>query len=62
LTQSTTPERDENVEPRRVYVTRISNGTMMSYPLACELSGKIAAIAPVEGAKNVDCHRRALSL
>jgi polyhydroxybutyrate depolymerase len=31
----------------RVYVTGMSNGGMMSYRLACELSGRIAAIAPV---------------
>jgi polyhydroxybutyrate depolymerase len=48
-------ERDYPVDPRRVFVTGISNGAMMSYRLACELSDKIAAIAPVEGALNVDC-------
>lgn len=35
------------VDPRRVYVTGESNGGMMAYRLGCELSGKIAAIAPV---------------
>jgi polyhydroxybutyrate depolymerase len=48
-------ERDYPVDPKRVYVTGISNGAMMSYRLACEMSGRIAAIAPVEGAQNVDC-------
>ncbi len=48
-------ERDYPVDPQRVYVTGISNGAMMSYRLACELANKIAAIAPVEGALNVDC-------
>jgi polyhydroxybutyrate depolymerase len=38
-----------------VYVTGISNGAMLSYRLACELSNKIAAIAAVEGAQNVVC-------
>jgi polyhydroxybutyrate depolymerase len=38
-----------NTDPRRVYVTGISNGAIMSYRLACELSEKIAAIAPVDG-------------
>lgn len=38
-----------NADPNRVYVTGISNGAMMSHRLACELSGKIAAIAPVAG-------------
>lgn len=36
-------------DPKRVFVTGISNGAMMSYRLGCELSGKIAAIAPVAG-------------
>jgi polyhydroxybutyrate depolymerase len=48
-------EVDYPVDPKRVYVTGISNGAMMSYRLACELSDKIAAIAPVEGAQNLDC-------
>ena len=38
-----------NIDPKRVYVTGMSNGAIMSYRLACELSGKIAAIAPVAG-------------
>ncbi len=38
-----------NVEPGRVYITGISNGAIMSYRLACELSQKITAIAPVDG-------------
>jgi len=43
------------IDPKRVYVTGMSNGGMMSYRLGCELSDKIAAIAPVAGALNVDC-------
>lgn len=38
-----------NADPKRVYVTGMSNGAIMSYRLGCELSGKIAAIAPVAG-------------
>jgi polyhydroxybutyrate depolymerase len=38
-----------NVDPRRVYATGFSNGGMMCYRLASELSGRIAAIAPVAG-------------
>lgn len=38
-----------NADPKHVFVTGISNGAMMSYRLGCELSGKIAAIAPVAG-------------
>ena len=34
------------INPRKVFATGHSNGGMMSYRLACELSGKIAAIAP----------------
>jgi polyhydroxybutyrate depolymerase len=41
--------KDYNVDPRRIYVTGISNGAIMSYRLACELSHKITAIAPVNG-------------
>jgi len=41
--------RDYNIDPKRVYVTGISNGAIMSYRLACELSSKITAIAPVDG-------------
>lgn len=36
----------------RVYATGFSNGGFMSYTLACELSDRIAAIAPVSGAMN----------
>lgn len=44
----------ENADPKRVFVTGISNGGMMSFRLACELSDLIAAAAPVAGALNVD--------
>lgn len=37
------------VDPRRVYVTGMSNGGMMSFRLACELSDKIAAASAVAG-------------
>ncbi|OHA82732.1 MAG: hypothetical protein A3B07_01265 [Candidatus Yonathbacteria bacterium RIFCSPLOWO2_01_FULL_43_27] len=36
-----------NIDEARVYATGISNGAQMSYKLACELSNKITAIAPV---------------
>ena len=36
-------------DPSRVYATGLSNGAMMSYRLAAELSDRIAAIAPVAG-------------
>jgi polyhydroxybutyrate depolymerase len=41
--------KQNNINPKRVYVTGMSNGAIMSYRLACELSDKIAAIAPVDG-------------
>jgi polyhydroxybutyrate depolymerase len=37
------------VDPNRVYATGMSNGAIMSYRLASELSDRIAAIAPVGG-------------
>ena len=39
--------RDYNIDTKRVYATGISNGAQISYRLACELSDKITAIAPV---------------
>lgn len=41
--------RDFNIDSKRVYITGISNGAIMSYRLACEISNKITAIAPVDG-------------
>lgn len=38
------------VEPQRIYATGISNGAGMSFRLACDLPGTLAAIAPVAGA------------
>lgn len=38
-----------NVDRRRVYVTGMSNGAMMTYKLASALPDRIAAIAPVGG-------------
>ncbi|MGA0557514.1 alpha/beta hydrolase family esterase [Larkinella sp. VNQ87] len=38
---------DYRIDPKRVYVTGMSNGGMMAYRLACELSDKIAAVAAV---------------
>ncbi len=49
-------QQDYAIDPNRIYVTGMSNGGMMSYRLACELSDVIAAIAPVAGAFNLaDC-------
>ncbi len=37
------------VDQERIYLTGMSNGAMMIYRLACELSDRIAAIGPVAG-------------
>lgn len=42
-------DEDTCVDPKRVYATGISNGALMSHRLACELSDRIAAIAPIAG-------------
>ena len=46
-----------NVDRRRIFATGMSNGAMMAYRLASELSDRIAAIAPVGGPMGTkDCH------
>ncbi|HEX3006582.1 MAG TPA: PHB depolymerase family esterase [Bacteroidales bacterium] len=40
---------DYKIDRKRIYVTGMSNGAMMAYRLACEIPGKIAAIAAVSG-------------
>lgn len=47
------------IDPKRVFATGLSNGALMSYRLACELSGSIAGIASVSGTMGVSessCH------
>jgi len=45
-----------DVDPKRVYATGFSNGAIMAYRLACELSEQIAAIAPVSATQALqDC-------
>jgi len=41
--------QDLNIDKKMTYATGISNGAIMSNRLGCELSDKIAAIAPVAG-------------
>jgi polyhydroxybutyrate depolymerase len=43
-----------NVDQKRVYACGMSNGGMMCYRLAAELSERIAAIAPVAGTVAID--------
>lgn len=38
-----------NIDEKRIFATGISNGGMMCYLLACELSEQFAAVAPVAG-------------
>jgi polyhydroxybutyrate depolymerase len=42
-----------NVDQQRIYATGMSNGAIMSYRLACELSDLIAAIGPVAATQNL---------
>jgi polyhydroxybutyrate depolymerase len=41
------------IDPKRIYATGLSNGGMMSYRLACEMSDVLAAIAPVSAVQVV---------
>lgn len=45
---------DFQIDEKRIYATGMSNGALMSYRLACELSEKIAAIAPSGGHDALD--------
>ena len=44
--------RQMHIDPNRVYATGMSNGGMMSYRLACEMSDVFKAIASVAGTDN----------
>jgi polyhydroxybutyrate depolymerase len=46
-------ERRFSVDKKRVFATGISNGAMMCFRLACQLSDRIAAIAPIAGTMGV---------
>lgn len=41
------------IDTQRIYATGMSNGGFMSYRLACELSDRIAAIAPVSASMTI---------
>jgi len=45
----------ENIDPKRVYLTGMSNGAAMSYRYACEGTFPIAAIGPVSGSFSYSC-------
>jgi len=44
--------RQLNIDRNRIYATGMSNGGLMSYRLACEMSDVFKAIAPVAGTDN----------
>jgi polyhydroxybutyrate depolymerase len=48
--------KTENIDRQRVYATGVSNGGMFTLRLACELSDKIAAYAPVIASFPVSYH------
>ena len=48
-------EVNYSVDTKRIFVTGISNGAMLAFRLAYELSDKVAAIAPIEGAYHSKC-------
>jgi polyhydroxybutyrate depolymerase len=37
------------IDPKRIYATGFSNGAMLTYRLACDMSDTFAAVAPVSG-------------
>ena len=45
---------DLNIDENRVYVSGFSNGAFMVYTLACFLSNRVAAFAPVSGSMSPD--------
>ncbi len=52
---------DYAIDPKRIYVTGISNGGFMTYSIACALSDRIAAVTSVAGAMtqnvlNTECN------
>lgn len=49
-------ESDFDVDENRIYVTGFSNGGRMAYRVACELSDKIAAAAPIGSAGTIECN------
>lgn len=50
------------IDTLRIYATGMSNGGFMSYRLACELSERLAAIAPVSASMTIDVCQPARSV
>lgn len=44
-----------NIDPRRIYAAGFSNGAMLSYRLACEMSDVFAAVASLAGTLTTPC-------
>ncbi len=51
-------ERDYAIDKSRIYATGLSNGALFAERLGCDLSSRIAAIAPVAGTLPVDMTAR----
>ena len=49
-----TLQADFAIDTQRIYFTGMSNGGFMTYRVACELSERIAAIAPVSASMTID--------
>ncbi len=49
--------RNYDINRKKVFVTGMSNGALMTYRLAYEIPNKIAAIAPVDGAIPINIYR-----
>lgn len=49
-----TLERERCIDRRRIYATGFSNGGFLSNLLGCQLGDRLAAIAPVAGARPLD--------
>jgi len=47
--------RDEHIDPKRVYLTGMSNGAAMAYRYACEGTFPVAAIGAVSGSLAYPC-------
>ncbi len=46
--------RDAGVDPRRVFVTGMSNGAAMAQRVACELADRVTAVASISGSLLID--------
>jgi polyhydroxybutyrate depolymerase len=52
----TSLESEFSVDHSRTFVAGHSNGAVLAYRIACDLSGRVAAIAPVAGATVNNCN------